>query len=143
MQRTVNSKQLTANDQQQAPLDTTRTGISRHRVLFAVNCSLLTAFLGCHSTPPPTPLDQLNAQQAHGHIVFETHCAQCHYDRSSDSLHGPPLLGVFKKQDLPSGAPANDDRVTATILQGHGLMPADRHLDQQNLNDLLAYLHTL
>ena len=100
-------------------------------------------FTGCHSLPPPLALDQLNTQQAHGHDVFQTHCGQCHYDRSSDSLHGPTLLGVFKKPYLPSGAPANDERVSVTILQGHGMMPADRNMDPQSLSDLLAYLHTL
>ena len=98
---------------------------------------------GCHSTPPPMPLDQLNAQQGHGHQVFQAHCAQCHYDRVSDPLHGPPLLGVFKKTYLPSGAPANDERVTATILHGRNLMPAQPNTDPQDLEDLLAYLHTL
>lgn len=101
------------------------------------------AVVGCHSTPPPTPLDQLNAQQTRGHEVFLAHCAMCHYDRTSDSLHGPPLRGIFKKPSLPSGAPANDDRVTATILHGRGLMPAQPNLDPQDLNDLIAYLHTL
>lgn len=109
-------------------------------LLSTLYCVLLA---GCHSTPPPMPLDQLNAQQAHGHLVFQTHCGQCHYDRDSGSLHGPPLLGVFKQPYLPSGAPANDERMTVTILQGHGLMPADRNLDTDDLNDLLEYLHTL
>ncbi len=45
---------------------------------------------------------------------------------------------------LPSGAPANDERVTATILHGHGLMPAmGNTMNQQDIDDLLAYLHTL
>ena len=98
---------------------------------------------GCHSVPPPTPLDQLTAQQTHGHEVFEQHCALCHYDRRDDSLHGPSLLSVYKKPYLHSGAPANDERVTATILHGHNLMPAQPNLDPEDLNDLLAYLHTL
>lgn len=99
---------------------------------------------GCKSVPPPTPLSQLNAQQTHGHAVFEAHCAICHYDRKDAKLHGPSLLGVYKKPTLPSGAPANDDRVTDTILNGHGLMPAiGNAIDQQDRDDLLAYLHTL
>ena len=89
------------------------------------------------------PLDQLNAQQASGHQVFETHCSQCHYDRVSDPLHGPGLRGVFKKPYLPSGAPAYDDRVTAAVLHGRNLMPAQPNMDPQDMNDLLAYLHTL
>jgi len=111
--------------------------------LYTLSSTLYPLALGCHSTPPATPLDQLNAQQAHGHQVFEAHCAQCHYDRSSDPLHGPGLRGILKKQYLPSGAPANDERVTNTILHGRNLMPAQPYLDPQDTADLLAYLHTL
>jgi mono/diheme cytochrome c family protein len=40
--------------------------------------------------------------------------------------------------------PANDDRVRTTILHGRGMMPAfGDQLDDQQLHDLLAYLHTL
>jgi mono/diheme cytochrome c family protein len=54
------------------------------------------------------------------------------------------MLGVFKRTTLPSGASANDERVTATILHGHGLMPAmGNTMSQQDIEDLLAYLHTL
>jgi len=99
---------------------------------------------GCKSTPPPTPLSQLNVQQTHGYTVFQTHCATCHYDRRDAALHGPSLLGVFKKPDLPSGAPANDERVRATVLHGRGLMPAvGSTMDPQDIDDVLAYLHTL
>jgi mono/diheme cytochrome c family protein len=109
--------------------------------LFSLLYSL--ALLGCHSTPPPTPLDQLNAQQTHGHQVFEARCAMCHYDRTEGPLHGPSLRGVFKKQYLPSGAPATEERVTTTIQHGRNLMPAQPNLDPQDTTDLLAYLHTL
>jgi mono/diheme cytochrome c family protein len=98
---------------------------------------------GCRSIPPPTPLADLNPQQAQGHEVFEQRCAQCHYDRQDGPLHGPSLLGIYKKPYLPSGAAANDSRVTATIVNGHGLMPADPDISSQDLDDLLAYLHTL
>lgn len=99
---------------------------------------------GCKNVPPPVPLEQLNAQQMHGHAVFQAQCARCHNDRKDAPLNGPALIGVFKKPYLHSGAPANDERVTDTILHGHGLMPAmGNTIGQQDLNDLLAYLHTL
>jgi mono/diheme cytochrome c family protein len=102
------------------------------------------ALAGCKSGPPPMPLEQLNAQQMHGHAVFQAHCAQCHNDRADKPLHGPSMVGVFKRQTLPSGAPANDERVTATIAHGHGLMRGlGDTIDQQDTDDLLAYLHTL
>jgi mono/diheme cytochrome c family protein len=101
------------------------------------------ALAGCHSAPGSKPLDQLTAQEAHGRAVFNAHCAACHYDRISEPLHGPALRGIYRKPYLPSGAPANDDRVTATIQHGRNLMPAQPDLDPQETADLLAYLHTL
>src|SRR5260370_32979886 len=97
------------------------------------------ALAGCKSGPPPMPLEQLNAQQMRGHAVFQARCVQGHYDRKDKPLHGPPMLGVFKRPTLPSGAPATDERATATIRQGHGLMPGmGSALDQQDIEDRLA-----
>ena len=98
---------------------------------------------GCRRLPPSIPLDQLSAQQMRGHAVFQARCARCHRDRESGALHGPSLLGMYKMPYLPSGTPANDDRVTSTVLHGHGLMPAQPGMDPQDVEDLLAYLHTL
>ncbi len=98
---------------------------------------------GCHSTAPPVPLEQLNAQQTEGYTVFQTRCGFCHNERVDEAKRGPALAGVFKKTYLHSGAPANDQRVTATVLHGHGLMPAQPDLDPDALAALLAYLHTV
>jgi len=90
------------------------------------------------------PLASLNAQQMRGHGVFQTRCAVCHYDRQTGPLHGPSLLGVFKKQQLPSGAAATDERVTSTIVHGRGMMPPmGGQMEPGDMDDLLAYLHTL
>jgi mono/diheme cytochrome c family protein len=103
---------------------------------------------GCYKAPAgPVPLDQLNAQQQRGHGVFMAHCSICHYDRVDQPMYGPSLYGVYKKPYLHSGAPANDDRVTATILHGRNMMPAQPNLSPAyspgDLDDLIAYLHTL
>lgn len=105
---------------------------------------ILLLLTGCHRYPPPTPLDQLTPKQTQGHAVYQARCAQCHYDRKDAPLHGPSLLSLYSKPALPSGAPANDDRVTATIVHGHNMMPAlGNQIDPEDLKDLLAYLHTL
>lgn len=45
---------------------------------------------------------------------------------------------------MPSGTPANDDRMKDVILLGRPMMPAFRNqLSEKELQDLLAYLHTL
>lgn len=108
---------------------------------FGLLCGVLA---GCRSVPPPKPLDQLTATEQAGHAVFVERCSLCHYDRQTGSLHGPSLLGVYKKPYLPSGAPANDERVRATIVHGRNNMPAQgANLTDEDLDQLVAYLHTL
>ena len=76
--------------------------------------------------------------------MFQTRCAMCHYDRQTGPLHGPSLLSLYKKPALPSGAAPTDERVIATIEHGRNMMPAmGGQLDEGDLNDLIAYLHTL
>ncbi len=105
---------------------------------------LLAAAVGCTRLPPPTPLTELNPQQIRGHNEFLAHCAQCHNDRTNDPLNGQSLRGIFKKQYLDSGAPANDDRVMDAILYGRPMMPAlGGTMTPDERQDLLAYLHTL
>lgn len=86
----------------------------------------------------------LNPQQASGRRVFDYYCARCHEPYSSKDLQGPSLQHMFKKQYLPSGLPANDDRVTEVVQYGKTHMPAFGNvLTPQQIKDLLAYLHTL
>jgi mono/diheme cytochrome c family protein len=116
----------------------------RHPRTLALVLAAALPLAGCHSAPPPRPLDQLTATESRGHGVFQAKCSVCHYDRQSGPLHGPSLLSIFKKPALPSGAAATDERVTATILHGRNQMPAlGNQLDDADLSDLLAYLHTL
>jgi mono/diheme cytochrome c family protein len=99
---------------------------------------------GCRVPPKPKPINELTKQELRGRTVFQTRCGMCHYDRKDEPLHGPSLAGVFKRPALPSGAAATDERVTATIEHGRGLMPAmGDTLDPQDMDDLQAYLHTL
>jgi mono/diheme cytochrome c family protein len=86
----------------------------------------------------------LNAQESAGRVVFESDCAACHYAYSSSGLKGPGLKKLFRKKYLPSGLPANDRFVEQTIVNGRGMMPGQGEaLTEQQLADLMAYLHTL
>lgn len=87
----------------------------------------------------------LNEQQAAGRKVYDRYCDQCHEPYSSRGKKGPSLKGVFKKQYLSeSGLPANDDRVGEIVRFGRSKMPAyGRELSDQQIQDLLVYLHTL
>ena len=87
----------------------------------------------------------LNAEQAAGRKIYDTYCYRCHEPYSSRGKKGPGLKGVFKQQYLSkSGLPANDERVGEIIVSGRGVMEGfGQVLNQQQVQDLLAYLHTL
>ena len=87
----------------------------------------------------------LNAQQAAGRKIYDAECSRCHEPYSSRGKKGPSLKGVFQHKYLSlSGLPANDDRVSDIVRLGRNEMPAySQKLSTQDVEDLLAYLHTL
>jgi mono/diheme cytochrome c family protein len=87
----------------------------------------------------------LNAQQAAGRRIYDDDCARCHAPYSTRGRQGPGLKGVFKRQYLEmSGLPANDARVSEIIRVGRNKMEGYGNvLTQQQIDDLLAYMHTL
>ena len=117
---------------------------ARFRLIPGFSLAAAALLTGCNSLPASKPLDQLTPQEAAGHAVYQTRCAACHYPNTTKPLNGPGLQALYKKPYMPSGAPANDDRIRATILHGRNLMPPQGNvIDEQDLNDLMAYLHTL
>jgi mono/diheme cytochrome c family protein len=104
----------------------------------------LLAMLGCHHLTPSKPVNELTPQEAAGQQIFVSRCSGCHYASTEKGFNGPGLEGLFRKPYLPSGMVANDPRVTAVILHGRNMMPAlGNTLSDQQLADLMAYLHTL
>jgi mono/diheme cytochrome c family protein len=106
----------------------------------------LAAFSGCGKDPALKSDAELglNAQQAQGRRVFQLYCVVCHTAYSSKSLKGPSLKGIYQKEYLPSGLVANDRFVQQTILHGRNMMPPlGTSLSQQQVDDVIAYLHTL
>jgi len=87
----------------------------------------------------------LNPQQAAGRRIYDAECDRCHEPYSTRGKKGPGLKGVFQHKYLSlSGLPANDERVTDIIRLGRNEMPGySQKLNSQDLQDLLAYLHTL
>jgi len=81
-------------------------------------------------------------EEARGAQVFHQNCAKCHYPTSTRGMKGPGLQAITKVKAMPSGAPPTDERLTTLILHGRQMMPATQLTDEQ-LSDLLAYLHSL
>jgi mono/diheme cytochrome c family protein len=83
--------------------------------------------------------------ETNGQALFQFHCATCHEMPPPDLLKEPPKLnGIFNSKTLPSGAPATDEQVRKVIVEGLRTMPAfDKRLREDEVRDLIAYLHTL
>ena len=110
-------------------------------LLGCVLCSV--AWLaGCKSLPPSKPSSEWTPQEARGAAIYQAKCARCHNPTTTKPLNGPGLQALTKIQAMPSGAPPTDERLTAVILHGRQMMPATPLNDDQ-LADLIAYLHTL
>jgi mono/diheme cytochrome c family protein len=122
---------------------------SRKKQTAVWTCAALAGILllqGCNAELRKSDAELgLNAQQSAGRRVYDRHCDQCHEPYSTSGKKGPGLKGIFKKQYLSeSGLPANDDRVGEIIKIGRSKMPGfGQTLDQQQIQDLLAYMHTL
>ena len=106
----------------------------------------LIALTGCDAERRKSDAELgLNPQQATGRQLYDNYCDRCHEPYSSRGKKGPSLKGVFKQQYLSvSGLPANDERVGEIVKFGRAKMEAfGQVMTDQQIKDLLAYLHTL
>lgn len=109
-------------------------------------CAVVLLFCGCDVQRRKSDAELgLNSQQAAGRRLYDQYCDRCHEPYSSRDKKGRSLKGVFKKQFLPqSGLPANDERVGELIRSGRNMMPGfGQVMSQDQVQDLLSYLHTL
>jgi mono/diheme cytochrome c family protein len=109
-------------------------------------CLMLAMSAGCDAEPRKSDAELgLNRQQSAGRKIYDSDCSRCHEPYSKRGKKGPGLKGVFQNKYLSlSGLPANDERVTDIISHGRNEMPAySQTLSPQDIQDLLAYMHTL
>ena len=123
-------------------------GMSRSEIHWAVLVVLLALAIATACDVERRKSDAelgLNSQQSAGRRIYDSHCDRCHEPYSTHGKKGPGLKGMFQHKYLSlSGLPANDERVTDIIRLGRNEMPGySQTLSSQDLQDLLAYLHTL
>ena len=108
------------------------------RSLFWLLILALAVLIGCSA-------NGRNTHEVSGQALFQFHCAPCHEMPPPDLLKEPPKLnGIFNSKTLPSGAPATDEQVRKVIIEGLRTMPAfDKRLKEDEVRNLIAYLHTL
>jgi len=112
----------------------------------AATVGCLIALAACNAEPRKSDTELgLNPQQAAGRRIYDDRCDRCHEPYSTRDKKGHSMKGVFSKQYLQqSGLPANDQQVGDIIDYGRNNMPSfGPVLNQQQINDLLAYMHTL
>jgi mono/diheme cytochrome c family protein len=111
-----------------------------------VGLVVLSSTVGCNVERRKSDAELgLNPQQSAGRRIYERDCDRCHEADSTRGKKGPSLKGIFQRKYLSlSGLPANDERVRDIIRLGRNEMPAySQQLTSQQIQDLLAYLHTL
>jgi mono/diheme cytochrome c family protein len=107
---------------------------------------VISLFAGCNVQRRKSDAELgLNAQQAAGRRIYDNYCDRCHEPYSSRGKKGPSMEGIYKRQYMElSGLPVNDERMTDIILHGRSKMEGfGQVLTDQQVKDLLAYLHTL
>ena len=117
-----------------------------HSVACGLAATLLLASAGCDVERRKSDAELgLSAQQAAGRKIYDNYSDRCHRPYSTKGKKGPGLKEVFQHPYLPvSGLPANDDRVGEIIRYGRHEMPGyGQTLSGEDLQDLLAYLHSL
>jgi mono/diheme cytochrome c family protein len=114
------------------------------RFLGALLVAALLVFVnGCRSEKVSAPA-KLTPEQERGRRLFAASCQVCHETQTAAARQGPSLQGIYQKPWLPSGAPANDDRVRDAIVMGRPNMPGFQYvLTDEQVKDLIAYLRTL
>ena len=107
----------------------------RMRLLLIISIATMAA--GCSRGP--------SSEEIAGRALYQLHCAQCHDNPPRYLIKTPPKLDkLFAGRTFPSGAPATDEELRHTIVDGLRTMPAfNERLREDEIRDLIAFLHTL
>ncbi len=121
---------------------------NRTRLLAAITAALLGLMMlsGCDVERRKSDAELgLNAQQSAGRKLYDSHCDRCHEPYSTRGKKGPGLKGVFQRQVSFLERAARERRARHRHHPpGRNEMPAySQTLNSQDIQDLLAYLHTL
>jgi cytochrome c2 len=79
-----------------------------------------------------------------GKNLFDAKCKFCHSAFSTETLVGPGLKGILKKNRLPaSRRPATVENIIRQLKKPFSRMPSFEYLTDEEIADLIAFLNTL
>jgi mono/diheme cytochrome c family protein len=81
---------------------------------------------------------------AAGKQIYDARCGFCHNVADVEDKVGPGLKNLYSRGTLPySGKPVTDANVKAQLTSPAQNMPAQSDLSEDQVDVLLAYLHTI
>ncbi len=79
-----------------------------------------------------------------GRILFMQKCESCHDPYSTMTLSGPGLQGILKNPLLPvSKKPATPENIANQMRHPLSSMPSFVYLDNDDVENIIAFLYTL
>lgn len=79
-----------------------------------------------------------------GRKIFDSKCRFCHDAYSTETLVGPGLKGILKRERLPvSNRPSTPENILRQLRQPVDRMPAFEYLSEEETSDILAFLYGL
>ena len=79
-----------------------------------------------------------------GKSLFDSKCRFCHDAYGTDTVVGPGLKGIMKKDMLPfSKRPSTPENIILQLKKPVDRMPSFEYLSAEETSDIIAFLHTL
>ncbi len=79
-----------------------------------------------------------------GKTLFMQKCEYCHDPYSTNTLGGPGLKGILKNPVLPvSKKPATPENIAGQMRHPLSKMPSFVYLDEDDVENIIAFLNTL
>lgn len=126
------------------------TRLIHYLLLSAFAAQILLSVISCRQKNSSSAIATDSLSIARGSAIFAQHCSACH-DFDYDGI-GPHLGGITQRvsvdwihnfvRDPKSMLDAGDDRTKMLFARFKTLMPSFSHLTDDELNDLVAFMHT-
>ena len=93
---------------------------------------------------PPNLITPPTESISRGQVLFNAKCSFCHNAYSTETLVGPGLKGILKKERLPvSKRPSTRGNIIRQLKKPLDKMPAFEYLSEEEMSYILAFLHML